>query len=308
MAGKPTYQMEHIDVALTNLSVAYTPSGFIADQVFPNVPVQKISDLYFIYTKADWLRREADVRAPGTRAARGDYGLSTSNYVCVERAIAKAVPDEIVANADSPLRPLEDATRWCTTQIQLQVESVVAGKAFGSGWSSSVTPGTLWSNDASDPLGDLETGMSTVVGAIGLEANTGVVGRGLWRYLKNHPDIVDRIKYSAGPNSPAIVTVQAVAALVGVEKLLVGIAIEETGREGATSSLAYIWGNHMLLAYVTGGPSLLAPSAGYIFNYQQRQVSRFREEQERADVVEARQSWDVRNVAADAAYFIKSAA
>jgi len=307
MAGKPTYQQIHIDVALTNLSVAYTPTGFIADQVFPNVPVQKISDLYFIYSKADWLRREADVRSPGTRAPRGDYALSTGNYVCVERAIAKSVPDEISANADSPLRPLEDATRWCTNQIQLQVESVVAAKAFGTGWSSSATPSTLWSNDTSDPLGDLETGMNTVVGAIGREANTGVVGRGLWRYLKNHPDIVDRIKYSAGPTSPAIVTVQAVAGLIGIDKLLVGIAGENTAVEGAAASMSYIWGNHFLLAYVTGGPSLLEPSAGYIFNFQQRQISRFREDQERSDVVEARQSWDVRAVAADAAYFVKSA-
>ena len=105
--SKPTYQQVHTDVPLTNVSIAYTNPVFIAEQVFPNVPVQNISGKYFIYTKADWLRREADVRAAGTRATRGDYGLSTSTYTCVEYAIAKGVPDEIVANADSPLRPFE---------------------------------------------------------------------------------------------------------------------------------------------------------------------------------------------------------
>src|SRR3990172_3453508 len=115
--SKPTYAQSHIDVALTNISVAYAPGGFVADQLFPFVSVNKISNKYFIYTKADWLRREAQPRAPGTRAARGDYGLSTGTYTCIERAIAKGVPDEIVDNADMPLRPLEDATRWTTNQL-----------------------------------------------------------------------------------------------------------------------------------------------------------------------------------------------
>lgn len=306
--SKPTYQQVHIDQALTNISIAYTPGQFIATSVFPNVPVQKISNKYFIYTKADWLRREADVRAPGTRAARGDYGLSTGTYTCIEKAIAKGVPDEIADNADAPLNPLADATRWVTTQILLELENDVAGLAFGAGWSSSATPSTLWSNDTSDPLGDIETAVNNVVSTIGQEANTGVIGRGLWRYLKNHPDVVDRIKYSAGPNSPAVVTVNAVAALAGVDRLLVGTAIADSAAEGATSSLAYTWGNHMLVCYCASNPSLLTPSCGYVFSYQNREISRFVEQQERQQVVEARQSWDSVVTAADAAYLIKSAA
>lgn len=305
---KPTYQQVHIDQPLTNISIAYTPGLFIGPGVFPLVPVQKITDKYFVYTKADWLRREADIRAPGARAARGDYGLTTSQYTCIERAIAKGVPDEIVANADQPLRPLEDATTWCTTQLMLEMESDVQADAFGTGWSTSATPSTLWSNATSTPIEDVETATNSVVSTIGREANKGIVGRGLWRYLKNHPDILDRIKFSAGPNSPAIATVQAVSALFGLDQLLVGTAINDTADEGATSSLSYVWGLHMLVAYVSARPSLLDPSAGYVFTYQNRQVSRFREDQERQDVIETRQSWDVKIVASDAGYLIKSAA
>jgi len=306
---KPTYQQVHVDVPLTNLSIAYTPGGFIADQVFPAVPVQRISDKYFIYTKADWLRREAKVRAAGTRAARGDYGLSTSTYVCVERAIGKGVPDEIVANAEDPLKPLEDGTKWCVTQIQLEKEYQVAAVVLGSSvWSSSATPSVLWSNATSDPIGDVETAANTVVGAIGMEANVGVLGRGLWRYVKNHPDILDRIKYSAGPNSPAIATVNAVAALFGLGKLLVGSAVYETAAEGATSSMSYVWANSMFVGYVTGSPSLMEPSAGYIFTYQQRRTERFREDQEHQDVVTVYESYDIRATAADSGYLIKTAA
>jgi hypothetical protein len=307
--SKPTHQQVHIDVALTNISIAYNPGTFIAEQVFPAVPVGKISNRYFIYTKADWLRREADVRAPGTRAARGDYGLSTGQYVCVERAIAKGVPDEIADNADSPLQPDADAARWVTNQLMLEQENDVAGVAFGSSvWSASATPSTLWSNDTSDPLGDVETATNGIVSTIGQEANKGIMGRGLWRYVKNHPDIVDRIKGAAGPQSPAVVTLNAVAALFGIDRLLIGSAIADSAQEGATSSLSYIWGNHFLVAYVAGAPSLLNPSAGYVFTYGQRRIETFREDQEKQNVISGYQSWDTAAVAADAGYLIRSAA
>jgi len=179
---------------------------------------------------------------------------------------------------------------------------------FGTGWSSSATPSPLWSNNTSTPVDDVETARNSVVSSIGREANVGVMGRGLWRYIKQHPDIVERIKYTAGPTSPAIVTIQAVAALFSLDKLLIGIAINDTAAEGATSTLAYLWGSHMFVGYVARGPSLLEPSAGYVFTWQQRQASRFREDQERQDVVEVRMSWDTKLTATDAGYLIKSAA
>lgn len=305
--SKPTFQQSHIDVALTNLSVAYTPDGFIADQVFPRVPVQKISNKYFVYSKADWLRREADVRAPGTKAARGGYGLSSSPYSCVEYAIAMGVPDEIVDNADSPLAPMADATKWATQQIFLQVESDVAAVVFGSSiWTGSGSATTAWENDTSVPITDVASARAAVSGSIGQEANVGVVGRSVWQYLEQHPDIIERIKYGAAPGSPAVVTTNAVAALFGLDKFLVGGMIENTAAEGISETMSYIWGKHCWIGYVTRGASLMVPSAGYVLTYKNREVSRFREEQERQDVVEARQSWDVVTVAPDAGYLLKS--
>src|SRR3990167_1226616 len=306
--AKPTYAQVHIDQPLTNISIAYRPSKFIAEQVFPRVPVTKISDKFFVYTKADWLRREAEPRAMGTRASRGDYGLSTGTYTTIEYAIGKGVPDEIVDNADAPLRPLEDATRYVTEQIMLELEADVAADAFGTGWSSSATPSPVWSSPTSTPIEDVETAANSLATSLGREPNVGVMGRGLWRYVKQHPDILDRIKYSAGPNSPAIATVQAVAALFGLDRLLIGLAMNETAAEGAASSQAFVWGNHMLVAYVTGRASLMEPSAGYVFTYQNRVIERFREDQEHQDVVTARQSWDHKLTATDAGYLVKSAA
>jgi hypothetical protein len=105
-----------------------------------------------------------------------------------------------------------------------------------------------------------------------------------------------------------MVTQAAVAALAGLDRLLVARAVRDTGNEGGTASISYIGGNHMALMYVTNTPALDSPTAGYVFQYKTREVNRFREAEEHAWAIEARASWDVVLTATDAGYLIKSAA
>ena len=67
----PGRNSTHIDRALTNISVAYMQSAdtFIADKVFPMIPVQKQSDTYFEYDKESFFRDDARERAKGTESA-----------------------------------------------------------------------------------------------------------------------------------------------------------------------------------------------------------------------------------------------
>ena len=303
----PTQQQVHVDNALTNISIAYRNLNYISDRIFPSVKVQYQSNKYFVFNKSDWYRDEAAIRAPGTRASRVDYRTSTANYLCVEYAVAKGVADEVVMNADTPLRPLQEATEYVTDKLLLRKEKDVADLAFGATWSSSATPSTLWSNDTSDPIGDVNTAVDSVVSSIGRKPNVGVIGRGLWRHAIKHPDLLDRIKGAAGPGSPAILTQGTIAALFELEEILVGDSVIDSGAEGATASRGYVWGNHLLVAYVSKTPALMTPSAGYVFQWKARQVNRFREDQEHQDVVETLENWDAVLTATDAGYLIKNA-
>ena len=304
----PDRSQVHIDNALTNVSIAYRNANYIADRIFPSVPVQYLSNKYWIFTKADWYRDEAAVRAPGTESQEVDYTVSTGNYLCTEWAAAKVIPDETVMNADTPLRPLVEATEFVTEKLFLRKEKEVADLAFGTGWSSSATPTTLWSNDTSDPIGDVNTAVDTVIQAIGRKPTRGVIGRGLWRHVMKHPDLLDRIKGAAGPGSPAILSQQVIAALFELESIDVGDAVIDSAAEGATASRDYVWGKHLLVAYVASTPSLLTPSAGYIFQFKNRQINRFRLDARHSDKVECLENFDPVITAADAAYLVKSAA
>src|SRR5579862_8488315 len=94
---QPTIGQVHVNAPLTNISVAYIQSqtAFVASQVFPLVPVDKQSNVFYTYTKNDWFRDEAAVRAPATESAGSGYGLSTSTYNCTVWAMHKDIPDQV---------------------------------------------------------------------------------------------------------------------------------------------------------------------------------------------------------------------
>lgn len=270
---QPTVNQVHIDAPLTNISVAYIQSEdmFIAGKVFPPVPVDKQSDLYFKYTKNDWFRDEARPRADATESAGGGYNLSTDSYTAMVYAYHKDVGPQVRANADMPLDMDRDATMFVTRKLLLRQELQWVTDFFGSTiWGTDVTPANLWSNyTASDPIGDIRTGKTVMLSTTGYEPNTLVLGYEVFNKLIDHPDIVDRIKYGqSSPDSPAIANETVLAKIFGISRVLVAKAIKATNNEGGTEAYAFAHGKHALLAYSAPNPGILTPSAGYCFKWR----------------------------------------
>src|SRR5580692_10179494 len=124
MAPQPTLSSVHVNRPLTNISQAYLAqaSDYIADKVFPVVPVMKQSDLYFIYNKGDWYRNEAQYRAPATESAGGGYNLTTGQYYAPVTAFHIDVDPQVRANSDIPLNADRDATIFITQRLMLARE------------------------------------------------------------------------------------------------------------------------------------------------------------------------------------------
>lgn len=273
----PTRRQVHIDAALTNLSVAYIQSAdaFIADKVFPIVPVQKQSDRYFVYSKEDWFRDEAKERAGAVESAGGGYDVdNTPSYFCSRYAYHKDVTEEDRANSDTPLNPDQDATDFVTQKLLLKREVLWATKFFTSGvWSteyqgvaSAPTAGQVlkWTDASSDPMTNISNAATAMAEATGYKPNVLVLGSWVYVALKNHPLVLDRIKYT----QKGVVTPELLAALFDVDKVLVASAVKNSSEKGATPSYSFILGKNALLAYATPRPALKAPSAGYIFAWK----------------------------------------
>ena len=317
---QPSINSVHVDAILTNISVAYLQKqdNFIADKVFPIVPVDKKSDKFFVYTKNDWFRDEAQRRADATESAGSGYNLSTGTYSAEVYAFHKDVGDQTVANADAPLNPLREATEFVTQRLLLRRELQFVSDFFTTGvWADDVTgvagsPSSgetkQWSDyTSSDPIDDIEEAKSEVLSNTGMEPNTLVLGYEVFRQLKNHPDLVDRIKYT----SSQTITEDMLARMFDLDRVLVAKAVKATNREGAAEAYSYAYGKAALLAHVAPNPGLMTPSAGYHFSWTGVSggigstigVSSFRMESLKAERVEAEMSFDNKVIGADLGYF-----
>ena len=101
---QPTPSDVHVSVPLTNISIAFrnNQNQYIADKVFPIIPVQKQSNLYRIYEKSAWFRDDARKRADTTVAAETDFTMSTAPYYCDVWALRQFIGDQTLANHDEP--------------------------------------------------------------------------------------------------------------------------------------------------------------------------------------------------------------
>jgi hypothetical protein len=314
----------HVDAILTNLSVAYLQKrdNFIADKVFPVVPVEKKSDSYFVYDKNDWFRDEAQRRAPGTESAGSGYGLSTADYSCDKWAFHKDVDDDTMRNSDSPLNPKRDAAEYVASRMLIRKELQFVSDFLTTGiWGTDVTgvsgtPGAgefkQWSDfAASDPIEDVEAGKAGILSTTGFDANTLVLGYDVFRKLKGHPDVLDRIKYT----SSQTVTAEMLARMFDIERVLVAKSVKATNKEGGTAAYGFAVGKVAALLHVADAPSLLTPSAGYTFGWtgvseglgQTVGTSEFRMEHLKSTRIESEFAFDNKVVGADLGYFFTSA-
>lgn len=269
----PTMQNAHIDRALTNTSVAYMQDAqnFVADKVFPIVRVKRQSDVFYIYNKADFMRDEAKVRGANSESAGGDYGVEASDpYYCRKHAFHKDVTPEERANYDEPLDADTDATDFVSQKMLIRREMEWASKFFKEGiWGTEVTGAAsaaagstvYWNLATSDPIKDITSEAVKMASETGYKPNTLVLSPFVFNALKNHEDILDRIKYT----QKGIVTADLLATLFEVDNVYVAWGVVNSAPKGQDASVSFIMGKHALLCYSAPNPGLKKPSAGYIF-------------------------------------------
>lgn len=310
--AQPNETNIHIDVPLTQLSVAYMQdaNNFIATKVFPDVNVDKRSNKYFVFDRNTFMRDAMQKRAGGEESAGSGYTLSSDEYYCDVWALHKDISDFDRAMTDSPLDADRNAVQFLTQAALIRKEKQWVTDYYATNvWGTDNTTATDWSDYvSSDPIGDVDAAKVAVLEATGQELNTGVLGLRVFNQLKNHPDIVDRIKYT----SSRVVTEDVIASLMGLSRILVPKAIEDTAVEGKTQNSALMHGKHALLLHVAPRPGLEVPTAGLTFNWtglaagfsgQGLAIEKFRLQHLKSDRIEAHLAFDQKVVGSQLGYF-----
>jgi hypothetical protein len=308
---QPTAGDVHVSRLLGNISTAYIQkqNAFIAAEAFPVVPVDNKSDRYPAYSKEDWMRDEAQERAPGTESAGGSYEIDTSpSFFCRKYSIHKDIDDDTRANQDKPLDADRDGTLFVSQKMLLKRERIWASTYMTNVWGSNLTgvsgtPGSgefkQWDNSTATILKNVEDWKEMVASITGYEPNIIVCAPDVLATLKVSPEI----KYT----QKGVVTENLLAELFGVEKFLVPRGVVNTAAKGKAGVFQRIVSKKILLCYAPEKPSLLTPSAGYIFSWKGyfgadkfgSRIKKFRMENVESDRVEGEIAFDCKQVAAD---------
>ncbi|WP_409264515.1 major capsid protein [Pseudomonas sp. KCJK9000] len=330
MAG-PTSNNVHVNKPLTNISIAYMQKAenFIATKVFPNIPSTNRSDIYYRYDRGEFNRDEMEQRAPGTESKGGGYNIDTAPaYFCRVYSFHKDIPDQVRDNADVQINVDRDATVFVTQKALIKREKLFANTYFKPGVWTQGKVGVAanptgsqvlkWTDANSDPIALVRQIKADMAEDTGYEPNKITIGRRVWDALKDHPDLIDRVKFAGGNSNsnPANITREAIAALFEIDEILVMNAIENIAPEGKPPVHKFIGGNHCLFNYVTPEPGLMTPTAGYTFSWTGQsgsgpmgnRIKQFRIEALESDRVEISMAFDMQIVGQDLGYFLQDMA
>ena len=314
----------HVDQVLTTISIQWPiDSDFVGPVLFPSLRVQKQTDKYGIFDREMFKLEKHDVRAPGTYANEiPGMTYSLDNYYANEHALQIAITDEERQNADAPLTPDADGAALVTQRILLGREKAMKDLAtntanYASGHSVSPISTAQWNDYVnSTPIADFRTAIRTIHSKIFQEPNTVIIPWLVMSTLEDHPDFIERIKYS----ERGILDADIIGSVIDIENVIVvsaGYSTAGTGVPVASSNTTYLWGKDVIVAYTPAGVGLRQIGFGYEFvwgiNGLEAVVDRWREEPRVSDVIRYRRRYDIKLVGHEGdnllitAYLIKGA-
>jgi hypothetical protein len=239
---------------LKDVSIAYRSEEFIGDRIFPIIDTDDPKMNIYEYLRGDWLRDEAQIRGPSARAPRSTFKLNPIPYNTKEYAFASEVTVEDRKLAKSrmapPVQPDQDAVELCANKIDRSKERRIAALIKATSWCAIGAAGEdaagLWAPPGSTNtfILDVETRIETIRAYTGVKPNVLMIDAGTWSKIKQIDAVLDRIKYTGSGADPAKVTPQMIAALFGLDEILIGGALYSSAKEtkaGTELTLLNIW-------------------------------------------------------------------
>lgn len=320
----PTAGDVHVNRPLTNFSQKYLldTTAFVSLNVFPNIPVSKQSDLYYVFNRDDFLRDEAEERADGTESAGGGFDLSTEPYFAKVYAYHKDVTDRQRANQDEQIQLDQSAAQFVTQKLLIRRERLFAERFFTAGvWGTQLVGAASapsggqflkWSAAGSDPIVDVRSAKRVIHAKTGYRPNKMLMGRETFDILVDNDGVLARVIGGATTNIPAQMLRRQLAELFEVEEIHVMDAVANTSKKGAASqTTGLIGGDNALLYYAPNTASLGEPTAACQFSWtglmgntgNGLRVKRFRMEALESDRIEGQMSFDYRKTGDDLGFF-----
>lgn len=317
----------------TRFSLLFRNQAYIGSLLLPPFESNTgpgLTGTFWKYSPRDFQKTGDVKRAENGTAYETILVPSTDTFTTSEKAKRTPLRDITEKYADAPVRPSRSATFRVTNELMLGHEIEVAAKLTATASynaSNSVTlSGTSQLSDFtnSDPLdvfADARLALKYVPYATTPNSML-VAGMSpeVWEILRQHPDL-----RGAFSNSDGLVTIEQMAEIMGVDRVVIGAAWKDTADDAAASATeARVWGKHIVYAFVNPskeeqtmsfGYTVFSPmpdTAGIVAGSEMGTVIRvrdYREEKRGGGTTwrEADAAWDLKIVSDVMGYLIKDA-
>lgn len=273
---------------LTNMSMAFfaDTSDYVATSIFPICPVDFSTGYYYVFNKGDLARDHVQRKPKFGKVTPAQIGHADETYKCEVDQIIMGI-DQIGAvnyqraNVPPSIDPRRAKNRIVADQQLLHLDLTFAENFFKSGvWENEfegvISGGSALSgsqfikfSDAnSDPIKFFDARIRQIRLDGRRRPNKLTLGYDTFNALKEHPDLLERVKYTGSTANPAKVNEQVLAELFGVDEVKVLYAAYNAAEEGQDDDMKFICEpDGALLSYTTPNPQVDEPSAGYIFTW-----------------------------------------
>jgi hypothetical protein len=261
-------QARIIDPVLTSIAQGYKNADFVGGALFPTVKVGARGGKIVQFGKEDFMLYNTG-RSPGQNTKRVAFGHLGLPYVLESHSLEGQLPIETIQEAQAvPGIDMSKNTIYGTQNIialrleKQQADTARNAAAYGAGNKLTLSGTSQWSDysGVSDPVAVIEAGKEAVRKKIGKRANTAVIGAVVFAALKQHPKVVDRMKYTGRD----VATPELLAQLFGLDKVYIGDAVYADDAGNFTD----VWGKDVVLAYTETGTLQDKGQPSYGYTYQ----------------------------------------
>jgi hypothetical protein len=300
-------ELRVVDEVLTQIARGYANAEFVAETLFPVAEMSKESGKIPCFGKEAFKQRQTEraIRAASNRIQPDPR--SQVDVILVEHD--QEYPLDYREIEEDVLPAEINATEVATQSVMLRREALAAALAcdpanYASTNKDKLSGNRQFTNPASNPIAVIETGKEAIRTQIGTRPNTMLLGASVYAVLKQHPALLDRIKFSM----KGIVTLDLMKEIFEISNIKVGEAVYTDSR-GVTRD---IWPDSIVLAMVPqngstpGTRSYYKPSYGYTFQKKgQPTVDTYMETGGKIKIIRSTNIFTSKIVGADAGYLIE---
>ncbi len=280
----------YVDPVLSGFAVDYSArmrEGMVGTRLFPVVRIPKPDAKYRVYDLARYIVPDTALGQNGGRARRideeGDFAPVNARPFGLERPLDERDTRHIEKAMDGMRR---QSVRWLIERLEADRERRIHSIAVNVPGRHTDLVGAgggidnKWSGAGGKPIEKIEA----VKELFAVAPNTMVISRDVYRVLRNHSAILDRIGQLQNVRR---VTPEALAQVFDIDNVIIAdakLGASKKKNKNGTVNLQYIWSEEVVLAYVSTQEDDIRAGASFMVDYPEADnngiiVRRYEEEQ-----------------------------